>query len=363
MPRSPSSIWVAVALAAAGLSVSLGAAAERDAIVPPASAPPDARAGTVIYPHRSVTRNEYGIGPRSYWLFEPAEPTPETAPVVVFHHGWLAVNPGAYGAWIEHLVRSGRVVVMPRYQADWSTRPADFLPNALAAVRDAFDVLQMAPEHVRPDRDRFALIGHSAGGNLSAQMAAVAAEHGLPLPRALVVLMPGEVKPLREPSLARIPASTLLVVVAAEHDLVVGDLRARQIFSGASSVPICRKKYVFYRTDRHGSPNLVANHLAPTAALALFDTGEGPFRTVQMTEAELNAFDSQGFWRLADLTLEAGFAGQNLDDATHNGDLFRNLGRWSDGKDIIAPLVSDDLSTIPHIFPSNGLRIIPSSGK
>src|SRR5437879_2234893 len=68
------------------------------------------------YPHRAVNRREFGTGGQSYWLFEPAEPKPELAPVVVFVHGWLAVNPGAYGAWIDHLARSGRIVIFPRYQ-------------------------------------------------------------------------------------------------------------------------------------------------------------------------------------------------------------------------------------------------------
>ena len=58
------------------------------------------------------------------------------------------------------------------------------------------------------------------------------------------------------------------------------------------------------------------------------DTGEGPFRSLQMTEAELNAFDCQGFWRLADLTLEAGFVGQNLDDASAR--LRRRAGHYDD---------------------------------
>jgi hypothetical protein len=360
MPRLPSLSWAVAALVAIDLTVSLDAQARAgDEPIASTPTPPPVRIGAGAYPHATVKRHEYGLGAQSYWLFEPAEPTPEKAPVVVFHHGWLAVNPGAYGAWVEHLVRSGRIVIMPRYQADWSTRPADFLPNALIAVRDAFDVLQGAPDHVRPDRARFAIIGHSAGGNLSAQMAAVAQDNDLPLPRALVVLMPGEVKPLREPNLARIPSSTLMVVVTAEHDVVVGDLRARQIFAGATSVPVCRKKFVHYRTDRHGVPALVADHLAPTAAHALFDTGEGPFRTLQMTEAELNAYDCHGFWRLADITLEAGFAGQNLDDATQAGNVFRNLGHWSDGRAVVSPIVSDDLSMIPRVFPGNGLRIIP----
>src|SRR5690242_5529554 len=63
------------------------------------------------YPHRAFRAELFGSGARSYWLFEPDDPRPEKAPVVVFHHGWLAVNPGTYGAWIEHLARRGFVVI------------------------------------------------------------------------------------------------------------------------------------------------------------------------------------------------------------------------------------------------------------
>ena len=61
--------------------------------------------------------------------------------MVVFLHGWFAVNPGFYGAWIDHLVRDGNIVIFPRYQNDVGTMPQDFLPNALAAIRDALGVL------------------------------------------------------------------------------------------------------------------------------------------------------------------------------------------------------------------------------
>ncbi|MFO0950205.1 MAG: alpha/beta hydrolase [Isosphaeraceae bacterium] len=310
------------------------------------------------YPHQSVRRAEYGAGPRSYWLFEPAEPTPERAPVVVFNHGWLAVNPGVYGAWIDHLVRSGNVVVYPRYQTDALTPPQDFLANALAAVTDALDVLDSAPGHVRPDRSRFALIGHSAGGNLAAQMAAVAADEHLPPPRAVVAMMPGEVRPSREPSLATIPRTTLLVVAAAEDDVIVGDVRARQIFHQAEAVPLANKKFVFYRSDLHGSPRLIAHHFAPTAVYHPFDSGDGLLRGVQVSLAELNAFDHAGFWRLADVTLAAAFAGKTLDEGTDHGRAFRHLGYWSDGRPVESALVGDDLSTFPRVIPPNGVRLI-----
>jgi dienelactone hydrolase len=317
------------------------------------------KAEAPAYPHKSFTAESFGSGGRSYWLFEPADPKPERAPVVVFHHGWLAMNPGVYGAWIEHLARSGRIVIFPRYQGDALTRPGLFLPNAVAAVRDALDVLQTAPGRVRPDRERFALVGHSAGGNLSAQMAAVASEEGLPEPKAVVAFLPGEVRPMREPKLDRIPARTLLVVVAAEHDVVVGDHRARQIFAEATAVPESRKEYVLYRTDRQGPVPLVADHLAPTAGLAALDTGDGPFRTQQMALAGVDILDRYGFWRLTDLTLQAAFAGRTLDEATDRGALFRDLGRWSDGRVVAPPICGDDLGAIPRVFPPNGARLIP----
>jgi acetyl esterase/lipase len=314
-------------------------------------------------PHKSVRRYEIGVGPRSYWLFEPDEPRPEQAPVVVFFHGWFAVNPGFYGAWIDHLVRHGRIVIFPRYQNDVGTLPQDFLPNALAAVRDGLGALTIGVDHVRPDTRRFVLIGHSAGGNLAAQIAALSSDphSDIPHPRAVIAVMPGELIPVRQPSLDRIPASTLLLVMVGEEDLVVGDLRARQIFTEASSIPRARKRFVLFRSDRHGYPSLIADHGAPTGVNHRLDTGEGLFRSLQRSFGDVNALDRAGFWRMTDVTLEAAFDGKTLDDATKDLERFRHLGYWSDGRRVIPPIVGDDLSAIPRVIPGNGLRIFPLS--
>src|SRR5262249_45547379 len=158
--------------------------------------------------------------------------------------------------------------------------------------------LETSSVHIRPDRQRVALIGHSAGGNLAAQMAAVALENGLPQPRAVVAVMPGEGVPSREPTLARIPATTLLVVPAAEDDRIVGGLRAREIFAEATAIPPSRKKFILFRTDLHGW--LVADHFAPTAASRELNNGEGLLLNLQFSRARVDAFDRAGFWRLAD---------------------------------------------------------------
>ena len=318
------------------------------------------RPGAPPTPHRAMRALNYGDGPRSYWLFEPTDPPPEgPAPVVVLLHGWMSTNPGLYGAWIAHLTRRGNVVVFPRYQEDWTTRPAYFLPNALDAIQSALVVMDGGDDRVRPDRDRFALIGHSAGGNLATQLAALAPEVGLPTPRALVAVLPGEVLPASGPDLSRIPSETALVVVASQEDMVVGDVRARQIFRETSAIPPEGKQYIFLRSDRSADPPLIADHAAPTSALPWLDTGEGPLRSLQMSLATVDRLDTVVLWQAADLAMEAGFSGRPLDELTLAGDRFRALGQRPDGRPIRPPLIGDDLATIPRVAIGNGMRLVP----
>src|SRR5712671_3416242 len=67
------------------------------------------------YTHQVVTKAHFGEGSHEYGLYEPDQPRPASAPLIVFFHGWGATNPAIYGAWIEHLVRRGNIVVFPRY--------------------------------------------------------------------------------------------------------------------------------------------------------------------------------------------------------------------------------------------------------
>ena len=354
VPRDRGWCWLLLCIAlcgrAAGATCQIADQPAQETTAKPESVQP-------AYPHKDISVRKLGEGVHSYWLIEPIEPIPARAPVIVFLHGWLSINPGIYGAWLEHLARRGAIVISPRYQTDITTPVVDFLPNARQAIADALDVLSTGSNLIRPDFDRFALIGHSAGGNLAAQLAAVLVSP-LPTPRAVVCMMPGEVLPQSEPRLDRIPGQTLLLVVAGDRDRIVGDHRARQIYQEATAIPADRKEYVLYRSDRSGPLSLVADHTAPTGALLDLDTGDGPFRQIQMTQATVDPLDRYGFWRVTDLTLRAAFSGQTLDEATQNGALIRDLGHWGQGEPVRTPLCGDDLESIPRVIPSNGARLI-----
>jgi len=136
----------------------------------------------------------------------------------------------------------------------------------------------------------------------------------------------------------------------------VGDLRAREIFAEATSIPPSHKKFVLFRSDLHGG--LIADHFAPTSLSRALNNGEGLLLGFQFRHARLDAFDRAGFWRMADITIQAGFRGHTLDEASDHGASFRHLGYWSDGRAVFPPVVGDDLSIIPRVFPCNGLRLI-----
>ena len=317
-----------------------------------------------IYLHRVVMRYELGEGPRSYWLFEPAEPKPERAAVVVFFHGWFAVNPAFYGAWIDHLVRSGRTVIFPRYQNDVGTLPREFLPNAWPRSDDASTCWKPARSTSGPILSRVALIGHSAGGNLAAQIAAVAADphSGLPQPKLVSPSCPARCSPRGSRASIEFP-----------HPPCCSSPSARTTFWWATSadgrssprpaaIPRSRKRFLLFRSDRHGFPPLIAEHTAPTGVNRRLDTGEGVFRVFQMSLGEVNALDRAGFWRIADVAIETAFAGRTFDEAIRDEERFTHLGFWSDGRKVNPPLISDDLSAIPRVNFPNGIRLIPWDG-
>jgi acetyl esterase/lipase len=318
-----------------------------DGVPPPASptppTPPVQAAdgpGGVKASHAAVIKTSYGEGGTQYWLYEPDQPKPATAPVIVFIHGWSAMNPAIYGAWIDHIVKRGNIVVFPRYQSTILTPPHNFTPNVIASIQDAIKRLKNDPGHVRPELDHVAAVGHSVGGLLVANVCALASESGLPPIRAVMSTEPGRTTTnqgdtfVELADMKKIPAETLLLAVAGDRDTLVGKTDALRIFRESVMVSPENKNFVLVVSDAHGTPSLIASHLAPVAPDLDYDTSQGSAIRRPLPRVRgvmIDAMDYYCFWKLFDGLCDAAFYGTDRQYALGNTPEQRYMGRWSDG--------------------------------
>jgi pimeloyl-ACP methyl ester carboxylesterase len=356
------------------MAVWCGVAAVRAADVPQPPEQPQSGPGGKDVTHAAVVAQARGSGPQAYWLFEPAKPAPEQAPLIVFNHGWGAMDPRTYKAWIDHIVERGNIVVYPLYQDSLRTVVPDFTPNAIAAVQDAVRTLQNEPGHVKPQLDKFAVVGHSMGGPISANMAALWKTQGLPSPRAVMCVEPGKTwgtptwATIQLINLSQIPADTLLLTVTGDQDHLVRDIDAKRIFNESTQVILTNKNYVTLVSDDHGQPALKANHMAPVAWAQMPEVqqqvnskGVGPLRTLLRQRIEerqaannempdfgntdanktLDALDFYGTWKLFDGLTDAAFYGKNRNYALGNTPEQRFMGVWSDGVPVKELIVTE----------------------
>lgn len=196
-------------------------------------------------------RIDVGSGPRGAAIFRPRDVRAD-APVVVFLHGWLAVDPERYGRWIAHLVHRGATVIYPVYQEAPFVDTVSPLPNTLVAMRLALEQVPVAP-------GRLVVAGHSAGGALAADYAASARSAGLPAPAVVFSVYPGRSLrgiPLRiaAVSASRIATGTRVLALAGARDRLVGTRVARAIVRTATRARATLRIIRDPRVDDHGAP-------------------------------------------------------------------------------------------------------------
>ena len=183
---------------------------------------PDAR-----FVPEGAERVDVGSGAQGAAIFRPPGSYGTRGPVVIFLHAWVAIDPARYGPWIGHLVRRGATVIFPVYQTKPAYDTTTPLANVLAGVRAALGQVLVVPA-------RLVVAGHSAGGALAADYAAVAARHGLPAPAAVFSVYPGRklrhlMVPIPTVDLAQIAPGTRVLALAGERDTAVGSGTARRI--------------------------------------------------------------------------------------------------------------------------------------
>jgi len=339
------------------LMISLGLLAAlagcRTSVVVRAPSQPASGPGGSDYAHGDVLSQRLGVGGDEDWIFQPDNPRPQEAPVVVFMHGWGGTDPAVYGAWIRHLVRKGNVVIYPRYQDRLSSPISEMTDATIRAVTAALARLA-ADGPVRPSGDHIAWIGHSLGGIIAANLSATFASNGLPPPAVLMAVAPGGESRLPVGDLSGMPTDMLVLLVVGDADRNVGDTGALAIQAALGHMPSENLGFVTVRSDAHFSYSFSADHFAPLAAAAGFPpypslssestspAAKGGWFAQRRSRRVANryapdALDFFAYWKLSEGLLDAAFRGQNRNFALGNTADERFMGTYSDGTPL-APL-------------------------
>lgn len=287
------------------------------------------------YRYAAVLSERNGLGGGAYSLMIPDGAGTDVLPVVYLLHGYGTLDLTPYQSWAEHLARHGAIVIYPAYQLLVATPVGQYTPNAVQAIKDALARLD-AIGGVRADTSRVIAIGHSLGGAVAANVAAVAGSAGIPQPRALMTINPSNQSPeglfvMPMEDLGQIPSGTLQLSLFSDDDQRIADTVAKAIFYGSTNVSARDKNYIVVNSDAHGTRRLQADHFAALAARSSPGALYPP-----------DALDFYGYWKLADALMAAAFDGRLRDVALGNGSAAqRYMGTWGDGVPVVPLTVVD----------------------
>ncbi|GEM_PF-471973 len=305
---------------------------------PTAPGQPQFGPGGNNYHHASVDRTLFGSNiTNMYWLFEPADPKPDSAFVVVYWHGTNQNSdslkvPAGHLLFIEHLAKKGYTVVFPLYQYGGNTLPFEQqLENGGHVVSLALAELQTG-NHPRPFLNsdyqiRYAMTGASRGGGMTLNVAAFYQTLNLPPAEALCAFVPSAGKQLEQ-----IPVETKVLIVSAENDSV--NKEAHSIaWQGISHIPCQHKNFLQVNSDDHGVPPLIAEH-------EFTGSGSNP-----ADSTKLNTLDFYGAWKLAVALFNCTFYGTDCEYCLTSSDSITDMGRWSDGVPVKPISILDSCAT------------------
>jgi acetyl esterase/lipase len=285
----------------------------------------------------SIEQKSSGERLSDYWVFVPADPLPGTAqgepfPVVIFLHGSGASNADPYLAWIEHLVGRGAVVLFPLYERPTAAGTLDYRQTVQDDVRGGLETLEH--KGVPVDLTRVAVVGHSLGADQALVYTASAAAAELPVPTAVMSVVPGscltDEGACLGVDLAATPATTrVLLVDGTNNDF--GSASIARVWTELAGVPLENRDVVTLVTDKHGNPRLEANHYQALAGNGAVSGYSSP-----------DALDWYGTWKWLDALMGCSFDGEWCEYALGNTPEQRFMGTWSDGVPVAEPIVTDE---------------------
>ena len=304
-----------------------------ESVIQPAQ--PTTGPGGTNYAHTEINSYDHSSSPKGYWMYTPKEVSEAPIDVIVFMHGYGAMNPMIYGGWIKHLVKQNNVVIFPRYQRGiLTTHPNDFAANAAVAIKDAKKQLE-EDLLINANWDNLSLVGHSYGGVIISNLAVNYADLAIPKPKAVMMCSPGTgpLKGGRLDSYENMDSDIKLIVMVSEDDYVVGDKFGYLVFNSAQNV--INRNFIRQFRDSHGAPRIGADHNQCYSLDQELDSG---YRNVTTKRAlrisKIDAIDYNGYWKLFDALRACAIDGNYCDYAFGDTQAQSSLGSWSDGTPI-----------------------------
>lgn len=284
----------------------------------------------------------------------PEDPGIEGVPLAILFHAFNNPSIDSYTDWIDHLSAKGMVVAYIQYPTD--VRPEggeDFEPTIIdgtsdwphhvprmlsiesalnrlneiitasprdAAIDEVLGNLTIMPEHLW-------IGGHSLGGAYSLQALGMVQAYSWGNETLMVDTEMAAARPVQEPWLpeyTNLPENSIVHLVVSEDDMTVGQCNSVHQHALFEQIDNNQSLLLYIPSDRYGFPRLVATHYLP--ANEAHDTlADWAFYRRVDAQADWVVAHSRGDLNTAD------FAYANL----VNTGMLTNLGKWSDGVDVL----------------------------
>jgi poly(3-hydroxybutyrate) depolymerase len=225
---------------------------------------------------KASSEGPLGKGSSGVWLYRPAGKPKD---VVIFLHGQGGpeeAKPDNHLPWINHLVSRGSIVVYPRYEMDYE-------PDAMPFIVDG---LETAGEEVDLEGLPVLALGYSRGGGLAVEYGAAAAANDVPVPDAIIGVLPAGFGNAKErPDLSTLPQTIELLFMVGDQDTVVGAQGAAFLSGRLRNAGFPGENVHLDLVESSG--DFVADHFSPTDT-----TPAAKAAYWQPTDAVLDALDA-----------------------------------------------------------------------
>lgn len=258
---------------------------------------------SIFYEDDEIIHYDFASDQNGFHLFTPKQQPKKNLPVVVFIHGYGALNPMIYGKWIRALVNQDRIVIYPRYQERLLVPAASEFPNTTSmGIKSALTTLDEMNCSV--ERHQVYYIGHSYGGVIAAYLSARYDSLDIPSPAAAFICEPGT-GPLTGAILedyTDIPASTLITIIVGENDMTVGQKFGEYLFEKLDHL---NNKSLIYQNSFEAM-KLTSSHYEPYSIDTTFDIGHRNFTSNKaFNVSKLDEVDTKIYWPTFELMFDA----------------------------------------------------------